>query len=207
MRPLTLAGALSVAALSAQAATLSYTGNLASDNDVQLLSFTVGANSDVTLITFSYAGGDMADGTEVDDGGFDPTLFLFDSTGALIAQNSDGNAKVPVDPASGERYDSYLSVLDLSAGEYTVAITQYDNEAKEGTLSGGFSETDPFFTAKFGCSNGQFCSYDGYNRTSFWALDIQAVERVVPAVPLPASLPLALAGFGAFGLAARRRKG
>lgn len=48
---------------------------------MQLFNFTVGASSTVTLVTKSYAGGILADGTVISACGFDPILTLFDSTG------------------------------------------------------------------------------------------------------------------------------
>lgn len=208
MRSIPLAALLSMAAFSAQAVSLSYTGSLDVDNDVKLLRFVVGAASGVTLRTWSYAGGTMADGANIAAGGFDPSLFLFDSAGLLVAENGDGDAAVPPDPVTGERYDSYLSIASLATGIYTLAIAQYDNAPNGNDLFGGFSETDPYFTEGYGCSNGIFCDTEGANRTRYWALDIIGDEvSALPEVPLPATLPMALAGAGALGLAARRRRG
>lgn len=205
MRSIPLAALLSTAAFSAQALSLSYTGGFEVDNEVKLLSFVIPTASNVTLRTWSYAGGIMADGAEITAGGFDPSLFLFDSTGMLIAENGDGGAAVAPDPVTGERFDSYLTIATLAAGSYTLAIAQYDNAPNGNNLSGGFSETDTAFTAGYDCSNGMFCDTEGTNRTPFWAVDIVGTE--VAAVPLPATLPMTLAGAGILGLAARRRRG
>lgn len=46
---------------SAMADDFSFTGNLSDDDDVQLFEFSVGVTSTVTMRTYSYAGGVMAD--------------------------------------------------------------------------------------------------------------------------------------------------
>ena len=66
----------------ANATDFSFTGNFTNDNDVALFDFTVGASSpDVILRTWSYAGGTNAAGQVIAEGGFDPILAVFDSTG------------------------------------------------------------------------------------------------------------------------------
>lgn len=208
LKALSLSILLSTVAFSAQALNFSFTGNFSADDDVQLFEFTVGGASDIVLRSYSYAGGTMADGTVIAAGGFDPILALFDSTGALIDQQDDGT-DVPADPVTGSLYDTNLTVSGLAAGKYIVAIMQYDNFPVGTLLTDGFERSDPTFTAEYDCTNKMFCDVDGYNRSSFWAFDILNVEAASTSapVPLPATLPLALAGFGALGLAARRRKG
>src|SRR5262249_12590513 len=149
----------------------SFAGTLSADDGVELLLFTTSASSTVTLRTYGYAGGTQADGNVVPRGGFDPTLALFDSAGNMIASNDDGDG-VPADSVTGGAYDSQLSVL-LAAGAYTVAISQSYNLANGPTLSDGFNVSgSPFFTAAFGCTNGQFCDSNGDNRSGFWAFDV-----------------------------------
>jgi hypothetical protein len=84
--------AISLSAGSANAADFSFTGNLKDDNEVQEFNFTVAeAAADVTLRTWSYAGGTNAQKTVIERGGFDPIVSLFNgSTGAQISQNDDG---------------------------------------------------------------------------------------------------------------------
>ncbi len=189
--------------VSAIAADFSYTGNFAGDDDVQLFNFTVGATSTVTLVTHSYAGGTMADGTVIPAGGFDPILALFDGAGELIDQNDDG-AGVPADPITDNEWDTLL-VAVLAPGNYTVAVTQYDNYAIGPNLSNGFNGSD---TLDFEDASGDF-------RNNFWAFDILNVDSAQVIAPTHASpiptlsqwstlllvLTLALSGF----LASRRR--
>jgi hypothetical protein len=160
----------------------SFTGTFSADDEVQTFNFTANGASTITLRTYSYAGGTQADGNVVSAGGFDPILALFDSTGLLIDQNDDGDGPpdscfVPADPATSEEYDTCL-VSMLPAGDYTVAIMQFDNFASGPNLSDGFDQQgDPTFTSLFGCSNDQFCDVEGDNRTNFWAFDILGVEQ------------------------------
>ena len=169
MKILKTISALAVSALIAAAsygADYSFSGNLAGDNDVQLFNFTVGAASTVTLRTWSYAGGTNAAGNLIAEGGFDPILALFDSTGLLINQNDDGGSLVAADSVTGAHYDTYLSSV-LSAGDYTVAVMQYANFALGPNLSSGFQ----------GSGTTNFRDVTGDLRTSAWEFDILNVAQ------------------------------
>jgi hypothetical protein len=170
---------------SAKAADFSFRGNFPADDTVQFFNFTVNAGSDITLRSLSYAGGTQADGTVISRGGFDPILSLFDvSTGTRIGQNDDGNSSnVGIDPVTGQTYDTFLQTF-VDPGQYTVAVSQYDNFAGENL-------SDPFpnagqrnFTARFSCSAGQFCDATGDSRTNFWAVDILNVDLATAPQPV-----------------------
>ncbi len=188
--------AVLLSAATAQATTMSWRGSFTGDADVQRLDFTLASAGDIELKTLSYAGGTQADGTVLSAGGFDPILSLFDSTGDLLHVNDDGYG-VGVDPVTFNTWDSRI-VASLGAGDYFVTITQYDNFPVGTNFSDGFWQTDSDFTGWFGCSNGMFCDAGAYNRTGAWAVDLAPV-------PLPATLPLALAGLAALGAIGRRR--
>lgn len=208
LKTLATAALVSGMAVSAHAATFSFTGNFEGDADSAIFEFVVGDSSDVTLRSYSYAGGTQADGNVVSAGGFDPILGLYDADGVLIEEYDDGPGPVPSDPVTGSEYDTNLTIGGLAAGTYFAAITQFDNFSL-GALAAGFQETDPTFTSTNDCSNGIFCDVNGDNRTSFWAFDILGVESAevdMGMVPLPASLPLLLAGMGALGLGRRFRR-
>jgi len=185
------AAILATSSVSALAATLSFTGNLAGENDVELFNLTLASTSDVTLRTWSYAGGTNAAGNLIPRGGFDPVVWLFfgaGSTALLINANDDGIG-VPVDPFTGLALDALLESFALPAGLYTVALTEVANFALGPTLGDGFL-------------GGGIPDFDG--RTSAWALDILGADSV-SVVPLPGTL--ALLGLGLIGLGwARRRK-
>src|SRR3954449_4659978 len=117
-----------LAASLASAANFSFQGSLTRDDQVQLFTFSVGSASTVTLRTWSYAGGVNAAGATIARGGFDPILALFDSTGARINQNDDGNSNVPADSVTTAHFDTFLQSV-LGPGVYTVSVMEYDNFA------------------------------------------------------------------------------
>jgi hypothetical protein len=159
------AGCLSLS-LGAVAADFSFTGTFSNDEEVQLFQFSLSSDASVTLRTYSYGGGTMADGTVIPAGGFDPILTVFDSAGNEIADNDDGSCPpATVDPVTSSCYDTVLTTL-LSAGSYTVAVSQYSNFANGPTLSDGFSGSG---TVNFEDVNGDF-------RTGNWAFDVLNVD-------------------------------
>ncbi|MCC2681245.1 MAG: hypothetical protein K0S36_809 [Nitrosospira multiformis] len=96
---------------SANAANFSFTGNFEHNDEVQEVHFTVTAPvSDVTLRTWSSAGGINAAGATIDPNGFDPIVALFGASGNLIDQNDDTQG-----------LDSFL-MRNLPAGDYTATI-------------------------------------------------------------------------------------
>lgn len=194
------------ASLSANALNYSYTGNLAQDNSVQLFNFTVGASSpNVILETWSYAGGVNAAGQTIARGGFDPTLVVFDSAGALIDQNDDGGSAFRTVDLGGQAWDTYLSLGSLAAGTYTVSVMQYDNFALS-TLAAGFrhdAPADAWFRNHFVDVSG-----DNYSqRDSHWAFDILNVESARQTNNVPdAGTTVTLFGMALSGMALVRSR-
>jgi hypothetical protein len=200
-----------VAASLASAANFSFQGTLTRDDQIQLFTFSIASTSNVTLRTWSYAGGVNAAGTTIANGGFDPILALFNSSGLLINENDDG-AGVAADPVTHLTADTLLR-SNLSPGTYSVSVMQYDNFAKGPNLSNGFVySTSPTFTTAFRCSNGRFCDVAGANRTGAWAFDILGVDSAststLPppsAVPEPATISMMVAGLGGVLFFRKRR--
>lgn len=140
------------------------------------------------------------DGTETPTGTFtggpyslldsELILFNFDAAGdlgmmgSLIVENDDGNNDGFTD-GSSSGLDSFLSEI-LVVGSYVVAISDF-----------GFDEVE----ARAGLNDtplqGTFADY----QLTFTGIDVD----VPAAVPLPASLPMLLAGIGLLGFARRRR--
>jgi hypothetical protein len=191
--------AMGVFAGSANATDFSFTGNFGDGNEVQEFHFAVTEPSaDVTLRTWSYAGGTNAAGTEIAGGGFDPIVTLFNSsTGRFIVDNDDSG--LIVDPNTGDAWDSFLQT-NLSEGNYTATITQYNSFADGELLSDGFQ----------GTTHINFASRD-----SHWALDILNVGSAslgdsyisqTPPIPEPESYALLLTGLGLVTLIAHQRR-
>jgi hypothetical protein len=117
----------------------SFTGTLQTANEVLFFDFTVASPSEVTLRSYSYAGGTNARGETIPRGGFDPILALFNAAGALIGQNDDGGStNVPTDPSTGLAYDVFFRST-LQPGNYKVAVSAFPNFARGPNLSDGFS--------------------------------------------------------------------
>jgi hypothetical protein len=200
--------AFSLASVVAKADDFSFTGNFNSINDVQLFTFTVGANSNIVLRTWSYAGGVNAAGQAIAQGGFDPILALFQGTGpgaVFINQNDDGGCgSVAQDAVTGACYDTFFTATNLAAGDYTVSVMDFANFANGPTLGDGFSGG--------ALTGGTYLDATGHNRDSHWAFDILGVEAATnptgnpetPAVPEPSSI--ALFGSGLVGVVNFARK-
>lgn len=201
-----LAGLLGLAS-PAGAASLSLSGNLAQDDSVATFGFTVSAPGQVILQSFSYAGGVNGAGTAIAAGGFDLGVSVFDAVGLLLLSQDDATPEcdgVANDPVTNDCFDVRV-VTNLPAGDYLVAVTQFNNAALGPDFAAGFSATGAAFTSVFGCSAGQFCDVSADSRTSFWAVDISG--DAVTVVPVPAAGWLLGAALASLGLARRRDAG
>lgn len=174
----------------AMAADFSFIGNLDNPNQVQTFNFTVGSPSNVTLRTFSYAGGTNSAGQVISRGGFDPILALFNTSGTLIGQNDDGGCGVVPADINGACYDTFLQSL-LAPGNYTVSVAAFSNFAVGPNFSDGFQGTGSFG-----------------GRSTAWAFDIQNVGQAVQvgAVPEPAAWLTMILGMAGIGFSMRRKK-
>lgn len=162
----------------APAADFSFTGAFQQDDEHRSFSVTTSKPGTLLVRTLSYGGGTNAAGVVVPAGGFDPTVALFDNSGALIALNRDGGCgSVAADPVTMLCWDSSLNVA-VPAGTYQVVLTQSEN------MPGGPSIQDPFvydgagnFTddPEMAVSNG-FWDFSLHRRTNSFSVDIQGVD-------------------------------
>ncbi len=110
-------------------------------------SFLVPVTSTMSAITFSYGGGTNGNGKVIDQGGFEPYLSLFDSTGDFLASTFFGSlcpTGTQANSTTGFCYDVGLDGGVLTPGTYQIAISAFENlsdaeNAGYGLLSDGFT--------------------------------------------------------------------
>jgi len=130
----------------------SFTGTFTQDDQVQLFPFTITDPVDfVTMDTLSWAGGTNLALQLIPAGGFDPVLSLFDGSGNYVTFNDDGTCG-QVGMYEGNCYDAYISMA-LSAGSYTLALTESNNFPNTPTLADGFTQQgNGNFTTSLACT-------------------------------------------------------
>lgn len=168
---------------------LSGTGSFSADDDKQQFSFSLSTSTNVTMRTWSFAGGTNANGQVILTGGFAPILTLFSATGTQDFLGSDAGGVAPgscgsrnVDPGTSFCLDAYMN-LSLTPGDYLLVLTQYDNTANGPSYPDGFlHDGEGNFTG------GPFILNAGnsYQRTGDWAVDITTPTTTVP-VPEPST--------------------
>lgn len=170
---------------SASAAVTNYQGNFGTGNDVFTYNFTLTEDTLATFETFGYAGGTLANGTSVADGGFDSTLTLFGPTTlfpAPVTSATGDDVEDRESASSGFSWDDLIT-LTLAPGNYTIALTQFGNEWDNDTQSWTDSASDTFIDSGF------------FQRTSSYALQV----TLEPA-PVPVPAAMWLFGSGLLGL-------
>jgi uncharacterized protein (TIGR03382 family) len=97
----------------------------------------VGGGNDVDFYTFGTGGGSAYFDIDGTSGGFDSYLALFDASGTLIADNDDS---FPGDAGSMTDLDAFLGVVNLSAGQYFLAVAGGGNTARASFTGDQFVE-------------------------------------------------------------------
>lgn len=193
MKHTLIGGLLFLLSNAASAGFLSFSGQFSSDDDRYYANFTVEQDSEVFFTSYGYAGGVNASGEVVLDGGFDPYLTVFSSSGGYIWEEDDGRGVVSA--SSGLDYDTYM-VLDLMAGDYVAVLTQADNFY----LFGDYLADSSWF----GSGTLGFVDSEGFQRSNNFSFDIEGVG--INPVPLPASVWLFLSAISSLLIANRRKK-
>ena len=188
--------------VTSQAATFTFSGNIANHNDIVRVDFTLANNAtNVRVWTDSF----LATGpTQTGPGtNFDPITALWNTdTGARLGENDD-NSSI----ASGQTYyDSGFSLASLAAGNYFFTMATFANFANGNNISNGFAYDNqtPIAIADFNQP-----ANAGNLRGSFWRINLDGVDGAVgPVNPNPSAVPVpgavwlfgsALLGFAGFG--------
>ena len=155
----------------------SFAGNFHQDDEQRTFTVTMSNAGNVTVRTLSYAGGIASDGTAVSAGGFDPTLSIFDSSGALVALNRDSGCGGSTDPITLLCWDSAINI-PLPAGSYQIVLTESDNVPIGETRDAGFLyDGNGNFTADpESATSGGFWDLSLHHRTSAYVVDISGVN-------------------------------
>jgi hypothetical protein len=182
------------------AASFSYTGSFSNDSDVQLFDLSLAADSSTVVInTLSVNGGLNVAGNLIAAGGFNPYLSLWDQSAGGWVFNTSNQAISAEAVISNTAPYSYGTLL---AGNYILALSQYDNIAAGTNLSDGFAAAlsltsfnpaAPFTT-------------NGGGGSGHWAVDIHNADTAsLRAVPLPGSFGFMVSGLLALGALIRRK--
>ncbi len=182
-------------ALSSQAASFSFSGQIRFHNDVVQIDFTLAsAAADLRIWTDSWLSGLN----------FDPTAALWAASGADFTLLQAVDDDDTVGPGQGF-YDAGFQLGSLAAGQYRVTLAAAINAPNGTLLSQGF-EYDT--QAPILLTDWNQPSYDpnaNDQKGGFWRVHLSPVDFAAP-VPEPATWLAMFAGLAAVGAAARRRR-
>ena len=177
---------------------VTFSGAFTHDDDQFRVLFTILNSGNVSVQTWSYAGGTDALGNVVSEGGFAPVVSLFDADGNLLLFDQGGIAPNACGPRNTETnglcLDGYMSEL-LNAGEYQLILTQQDNLPNGPTLLDGFIRDGQgdFTGPSFLGIPGSFIDPALNQRSANFYLTIDSVDSASP-TPEPSTAILFIAG-------------
>ena len=192
---------LSLVSSVSQAASFTFSGNIANHNDIVRVDFSLATDAtNVRVWTDSFLATEpiqTGPGTN-----FDPITALWNTdTGARIGENDDNSSIAP-----GQTYfDSGFSLATLAAGNYFFTMATFANFANGDNISNGFAydAQTPIAIADFDQP-----ANAGNLRGTFWRINLDGVDSASgPANPNPSAIPLpgavwlfgsALVGFAGF---------
>ena len=176
-----------------------YTTTGTSPNQGQVLeaTFSIASATNLTIFTDSYGGGTNANGTTATAGGFMPSLVLYSSTGKYLAGETFPSSIGKKDPVTGLDGDAYLSSINLAAGTYILALSDFlvQQPVTATNLSDGF--------INYG-SGTTFTDVQGNLRTGNYSLNLTTSST--PSVPEPATFGLMIPALVGVAVLVRKRK-
>jgi hypothetical protein len=215
----TLTGiAIASFACSLSGSSFSFTGSLATPEDVFTQTIVLGSTQNVGIQTWGFGGGTNGANAVIPAGGFDPFVGLFQGAGstALFLDGTADNLSnytsepsacppaglVTIGSVTGQCGDVNLQFTGLAAGTYTILLSDANyvpNAVYEtsGFLGDGFSDlTAGVFQTCFDTND---CNAD----TANWAVDV--TTSGTSSVPEPGSFVLAAMGLAVVSRLASRR--
>jgi hypothetical protein len=185
----------------------SFLGSFEADNQEEFFSLVASSPTILNAETWSYGGGVNAAGQTIPSGGFAPAISIFNSLGQLIALDITGGSAPNgcggrnIDPSTQSCFDASIQSFQLSAGNYTLVLTEQGNDPV-GSLTDGFSEdalngNDPSFTGtNAGMPGATFLDPGNFSqRTNQWAVDIGGSGITVSETPEPSAALMLGTGF------------
>ena len=183
--------ALAALSLSAQAAVVTFSGQVVNHNDAVVIDFSVAAGSTVSLWTDSWQSGLN----------FDPQFYLA-RAGTIVNEDNDSGSLVE---ASAGFYDAGLQFIAAAAGTYRLVLNASSNDKLGTTLTEGFTYDAE---AAIQLSDWNQPGYDvnaNDQKGGFWRVNLNGVEQAA-VIPEPGSLALTLAALLSIALVVRRRQ-
>lgn len=171
-------------------------GTLGSKNQVLEASFSLTSTTNLVISTSSYGGGANANGTTAMAGGFMPSLVLYNSAGNYMAGEIFPSPTGKMDPTTNLVGDAYLTKMNLAAGSYILALSDYSVQQ----LPTATNLSDGFDNPGGGTA---FSDVQGNARNGNYSLNITGPSAA--AVPEPATFWLMVPALGAVVTAIRKR--